>query len=139
MADRAGDRIATLREEHRSITRQLKLLRTITSRPSSTDRLRELVNILESQLRTHFNHEERGLYKPLGRKLGRDSPVSQMRLEHRSIRRTFEAFRRSSTECGAGQSRSGELQRCFEALQEQVNGHLEKEEKVLFWLAGLKL
>jgi len=139
MADGARDQLATLKEEHRSISRQLKLLRTITSGPSSTERLRELVNILESQLRTHFNHEERGLYKSLSKRLGRHSPIGQMRLEHTSIRRTFEAFRRSSIEYGAGQSRSGELKRCFEALQEQVVGHVEKEEKVLFWLADVKL
>lgn len=140
-AAKASDRLAPLREEHEGIVRQLGLVRAGVkdSSPSSKRRLRGLIDVLGSRLEAHFIDEERILYKPLKQRLGKDSPTSEMMREHRSIHRTFEEVRSGSTEYEGDGSRIGDLQLSLESLQREIGGHLEKEEKVLFWLADLKL
>ncbi len=141
MSGTKRDRFTPLREEHKGIVRQLGLVRASIkdSSPSSTERLRGLIDGLGSRLETHFIDEERILYKPLKQRLGKDSPTDEMMHDHKSIHRTFERLRSGSTEYDADSSRIGDLQLCFDSLQKELGGHLEKEEKVLFWLADLKL
>jgi hemerythrin-like domain-containing protein len=135
------DRLKPLREEHKVIVRQLGLVRASIkdSSPSSTKRLRGLIDDLGSRLEIHFIDEEKLLYKPLKQRLRKDSPTDEMLEEHKSIHRTFERLRSGSTQYEADRSRIGDLQLCLDSLQKELRGHLEKEEKVLFWLADLKL
>jgi len=141
MSGTNADRLAPLREEHERILRQLGSVQAGIKdhSPSSNRRLQGLIDGLGSRLEAHFADEERTLYKPLKQRLGKDSPISEMVREHRSIRRTFEKLRSASNEYEAHRSRIGDLRLSLDSLQREINGHIEKEEKVLFWLADLKL
>jgi hemerythrin-like domain-containing protein len=139
MAFAEQDRIATLKNEHKGISRQLSVVRgELTASPPS-DRLQRSIGRLESLVERHFTGEEESLYKPLKLRLGRRDPVDAMTQEHRTIRRTLRELRSSLTRCEADSSRVGELRSCFDSLQRDLGEHVEREETVIFWLADLKL
>jgi len=141
MTGTKADRLAPLREEHEEILRQLGLVQASLTDPLpySKRRLRGLIDGLGSLLEAHFIDEESILYRPLKQRLGKHSPTGEMMREHRSIHRAFEKLRSGSTEYERGRSRTGDMQLSLDSLQREISGHLEKEEKVLFWLADLKL
>lgn len=140
MALQQRDIVSRLKREHRVIKRQLGLVRrSIESPGRSSAELRESVALLRSLVDSHFVAEEKTVYAPLKLKLGRDNPVDAMALEHRAIRRNLGLLLSASTENGAGRSRFGKLQSCFDSLQKEMEDHLGKEEAVLFWLADLRL
>ena len=141
MFDIKRDQLATLREQHRGIIHRLDLAKkTINEgRSPAPGKLRKLVYGLGSKLQTHFSEEEKHLYTPLKLRLGKDSPMDSMLREHQSIRQAFKRLRLASAEYEPGRSSNRELQLSFDSLQEGMISHLKKEEKVLYWLAELKL
>jgi hemerythrin-like domain-containing protein len=137
----AGDLITPLVEEHQGIADQLKLLRGLAnaSRPPSRRRLRNLLICLELQLRRHFDDEEQNLYRPLNVKLKSGSPTSEMTREHRSLSRSLDLLLRAFSDYETDRGKLGEFRLRINLLQSEMDAHVEKEEKVLFWLADLKL
>jgi len=133
------DRITPLKNEHRSISRQLDVVRGEMTASPPSDQLQRSIDRLGSLVETHFTGEEESLYKPLKLRLGRDNPVDAMTQEHRTIRRAIRELHSSFTRCKADSSRAGELRSCFDSVQRELGEHIEREESVLFWLADLKL
>jgi len=141
MAHARVDRMTPLMNGHKSIRRQIDLMRnaTVALSAASSGELRESIDRLASLVEKHFDDEESSLYEPLKLKLGRDNPVDAMVEEHKSIRQTLRRLRSVSTEFVANPNSTGDLRTCFDSLQRQVGEHLAKEETVLFWLAELKM
>jgi len=83
-------------------------------------------------MRRHFGEEEAVLYKPLGLVLGKDGPTGEMIGEHRSIQSTLEKVGASLK---SRRTNSHDLRPMLDSLDRLVRGHMDKEERVLFWLA----
>ena len=99
----------------------------------------ESIRVLKGMVEAHLMNEEATLYDPLRLRLGRDGPIETMTREHRTIRQALARLLSVLGEYSAGRTRIGVLQSCFNSFQEEIGEHIEKEEKVLFWLADLTL
>jgi len=121
--------------------RQLERVRNemLVSPRRSRGKPGESIGLLKSIVETHLLNEESTLYEPLRLRLGRNGPIDAMTREHRSIRQALGRLLSASDEYGAGRTRIGDLQFCFNSFRKEIGEHIEKEEKVLFWLADLKL
>jgi iron-sulfur cluster repair protein YtfE (RIC family) len=130
-----------LRKEHAEITRYLiqagRMIRESPGPPAS--RLRSSVGRLRTLVEAHFAEEEETLYAALKMRLRRDSPVEEMTKEHEAIRRTLMKLVSASGGYAAGHGQTAEVGRCLSSLEEELEAHVQKEEKVLFWLADLRL
>jgi hemerythrin-like domain-containing protein len=136
MIDERHDRVTPLKKEHAEIRHQLELVWTImASSSNSRGRLRHAVNRLAALTETHFTEEETSLYEPLRSKMRSAGPVDSMGQEHRSILRDFRRLSASIR----NQAQIRELRYSFILLETEIDKHIEREEKVLFWLAELKL
>lgn len=136
-----GERLRLLREEHKGIVNQLALVRNAIgqSRSPPPEELLELISGLMSRIVKHFADEEKSVYRPLGRKLGEDSPTHQLMSEHESLRRGFGMLVRMCARYrGRGRSIKGVRHR-FDSLREELSQHIKKEESVLYWLADVML
>ncbi len=87
-------------------------------------------------LKTHFAHEETALYGPLDAKLKGSSPTRELVKDHQSIQ---EAFDRLADACLVSGAPSADQRDQLSSLRSLLNRHLEKEEKVVFWLADYHL
>jgi hemerythrin-like domain-containing protein len=131
------DQLTILREEHRGIVQQLRLVRRSleASRPGPQEKLHESISELGSRLEAHFDHEERTLYGLLDSRLKRSSPTSELVKEHRVIQGAL----RTLQTMGAERAPAVQLEGQLSSLRSALNRHLEKEEKVVFWLADYHL
>jgi len=136
----SGEEIALLREEHRAIVRDLgSVQRLLHEKKQHPQRRRESIDVLGARLRVHFAHEEETVYKPLNSVLKGRTPTKELMQDHRSIRQAFERLSRLSASRGNGQASLSDLTDLFQFLQSALGKHLEKEEKVVFWLAEYHL
>ena len=135
------DWLTPLLEEHRSITQDLELIRKeITmSRLKSSERLPKLIDGLGLRIAKHFMHEEQTLYRQLKARLKEDSPTEEMIMDHESMRVEFEVLRHSCVVYESGHGSIVALRRSIDSLQGKLSEHMKKEERVLFWLADVKL
>ena len=136
-----GDRITPLVNEHKNIMNQLDRVRNamMVSPRQSRGKPGESIDVLRSMVEAHLLNEEAAIYEPLRLRLGRNGPIDTMTREHRSIRQGLGRLLSASDEYGTGRTRIGDLQSCFDSLQKEIGQHMEKEERILFWLADLKL
>ena len=127
-----------LKDEHRLIARRIGAVeRQIGSAGQGSGRnLRGSLSGLGTLLKTHFAHEEMTLYKPLDARLRGSSPTGELIEDHQSIRRAFD---RLEGVCLDGEAPSADRVRRLSSLRSLLNRHLEKEEKVVFWLADCHL
>ncbi len=135
------DRITPLKNDHKEIARQLDILRKAMAqspRPSSRE-LGRAARRLASLIQRHLENEESTVYKPLSLTMGRHSPTDMMAREHRSIRQGLARLASALGEQEVNDARIEESRSRLASLQEQISAHMETEEKVLFWLADLKL
>ena len=121
--------------------RQLDRVRDamIVSRRKSRGKPAESIDRLKSMVERHILNEEATLYEPLRLKFGRGGPIDTMTREHRSIRQSLGRLLSALDAYSAGRTRIADLQSSLNSLQKEIGEHIEKEEKVLFWLADLKL
>jgi hemerythrin-like domain-containing protein len=139
MAHAEQDRITPLKNEHKSISRQLNVVGGEMTGSPPSDRLQRSIDRLGLLVEKHFAGEEESLYGPLKLRLGRKNSVDAMTEEHKAIRRTLKELHSSLARCQADSDRVGELRSCFDSLQRELGEHIEREETVVFWLADLKL
>lgn len=133
----SGGWVALLRREHRGIVRQIGAVgRAVDAGgPRSGRRLSESITELGSRLEAHFSHEEAAIYRQLESTLKEDSPTQELFRDHRTIQG---AFRRLG-EMGAEGAPAEELKAQLASLRGALTGHIEKEERVVFWLAESRL
>ena len=132
MRPRPPGGIRALTEEHRYILSHLRCLIIEAGMKGSEEDALETFERLRSGLRGHFGEEEAVLYMPLGLVLGKDSPIGEMIGEHRSIQSTLEKVGASLK---SRRAYSNDLRPMLDSLERLVRGHIDKEERVLFWLA----
>ena len=134
------DRVGVLREEHRQIVRRLgQIEKSLEGHGNMDQKLRRSVADLGAQLRAHFAHEESVVYRPLKSTLGEDSPTEELMEDHHTIWTAFTSFREMSSGKGDGEVPGESLRGTMALLRSTLNRHLEKEEKVVFWLADYHL
>lgn len=146
MKEAAADRIVYLRQEHQLIANQLNLLMgQISTLAGSTVQAASLVELRKTlstfglALKSHFDYEERGLYRPLEASLGKDSPTGGMVDEHRAIYRAFQELVGTLSKYEIEPTLARHLKTEAGKLQRMMSEHIVKEEKVLFWIAEVKL
>jgi hemerythrin-like domain-containing protein len=132
--------VMALRKEHKGIVHRLAIVEKCIDAPGFNERkFRESMATLGVQLREHFTHEERAVYGPLNSRLKRSSPTRELIEDHSSIWKAFDKLSEAKLAQGAGVAPSTELKDRLSSLQLTLRRHLEKEEKVVFWLADLRL
>lgn len=132
------DRVTLLRDEHRAIVRRVAAVgrQVGASPPAPPGDLRESISGLGLLLKTHFAHEEAAVFRPLDARLRGRSPIGELVDDHRSIR---EALDRLAGVCLAAGVTPAEKRDRFSSFRSLLDQHLEKEEKVVFWLAEIRL
>ena len=138
MAQTREDFLTPLIREHSTIVQELESIRNTLQSQTPAPKLLKLVDDLGEGMKKHFVHEERSLYRQLKIRLREDSPTDEMTLDHESIRRDFVAFRQAVGKNGEKHS-IVRIQRLFDIFQRKLKEHIKKEERVLFWLADVKL
>jgi hemerythrin-like domain-containing protein len=140
-----------LKGEHSAILSEVyELDKQLTSLESSgpikgTRILRELAYTsrhVREDVQQHTAKEERGLFPVLEARLGKDRELVQvMKHEHEELLATLEAL---TTEVDTmvkdhDTRRTWNLVSRLQELKGELSDHLSKEERVLFWLAELRL
>jgi len=124
--------IQALTEEHHDILRQLtRLFIEVESRKDTVETFARL----RLELNRHFREEETILYRPLGAHLGKDSPIAEMIREHRSIQSALARVGASLKPHARRRTYFDDLRPMLDSLDKLVHAHVNKEERVLFWLA----
>lgn len=107
--------------------------------------LKELVET-ERQMRTsleqHTRKEERGLFPVLESRLGEDRGVVEvMKLEHVELLESLESFKTELDRMNREHDtkKTWNLASKLQELRGELSDHLSREERVLFWLAELRL
>ncbi len=144
MNEAALDRTGPLRHEHQLINHQLnQLIEQISNLPkgkaTSVAEVRKSILTLGPMLKSHFDNEEKGLYESLEASLGKDSPTEGLVGEHRAIYREFKQLVDILAKYEDEPTFLRHLKTSVNLLQKMMNEHIEKEEKVVFWIAQVKL
>lgn len=140
MAETKRDWLASLLEEHSAISKHLALVKNEVTRSQSKspEKLMGLVDDLGARIAKHITHEEQSLYKQLKIRLKKDSPTDEMIMEHELIRNEFATLRHKCAEYETVDSYVA-ISQSLDSLQRKLGEHMKKEEKVLYWLADIKL
>ena len=93
----------------------------------SLEQLRTAIEILEEQLWTHAQMEEKHLFPALEPHLGQMGPLSVMKSEHQEIDRFLETAKALDD--------PGQLKSVIEDMITLAYNHFQKEERVLFGMA----
>jgi hemerythrin-like domain-containing protein len=135
----AGD-VTALRDEHKGIVHRLAIIERCVNAPGFNERrFRESVATLGVQLRVHFRHEEKAVYEPLNSKLKGSSPTRELVQDHSYIWKAFNKLSEADLALSAGEDSSAQLKGRISSLRLTLRKHLEKEEKVVYWLADCLL
>ena len=140
-----------LRQEHSSLLRELfRMDQQLTSLESSgpikgTRVLKELVETerrMRISLEEHTRKEEKGFFPILESRLGEDRGVVEvMKLEHVELLESLESFKieldRMNREHDT--KKTWNLSSKLQELRGELSDHMSREERVLFWLAELRL
>jgi regulator of cell morphogenesis and NO signaling len=145
------DALITLKDEHSTIAVEMyhmdRLLAFLeSSGPIRGARiLRELVESsgqMRENLQLHVNKEERGLFPVLESRLGKDRElVEVMRQEHGELLASLESLRSELDRMTRDHDtkKTWILASRLQELRGDLSDHLSREERVLFWLAELRL
>lgn len=143
--------LRVLMEEHSSISTELSQIDELfVSLESSGDRKGEKVlNLLvepsihlSEQLRGHLAKEERSFFPVLEVRLGRDRGIIEvMKREHREILCSLKAFEDELYRMVRERDtrKTWNLSSFIQDLQASVSDHMSREERIVFWLAELRL
>ncbi len=143
--------LSVLKDEHSAILRELyqmdrQVMLLESSGPVRGARiLRELVETgkkLGENLSLHVGKEEKILFSVLEKRLGKDwELVEVMRREHEELLGSLESLRSELDRMIIDHDtvRTWNLTSKLQDLRGAMSDHLSREEKVLFWLAELRL
>jgi len=145
------DALSTLKDEHSTLSvemysmdRQLAFLES--SGPIRGARiLRGLVESsrqMRENLELHVNKEERGLFPILEARLGKDRELIEvMRREHSELLCSLESLRSELDRMTKDHDtkKTWNLASRLQDLRGDLSDHLSREERVVFWLAELRL
>ena len=115
---------------------ELKKGRTAEALP----KLREVLTFFNGELRTHFLHEEDGLFPVLARIIGRMGPIGVMIDEHQSLWRAVDTLEEHVLALEQGNATSlAETERVATHIVWLLRSHIQKEDEMLFPLAERSL
>lgn len=145
------DALTILRQEHSALLRELfELDQQLTSLESSgpikgTRVLKELAETergMRSSLELHMRKEERGLFPILETKLGQDRElVDVMKSEHAELLGSLDSFKKELERMNSEHDtrKTWNLASKLQELRGGLSDHMSREDRVLFWLAELRL
>ena len=145
------DALSTLKDEHSTIAVEMyhmdRLLAFLeSSGPIRGARiLRELVESsgqMSENLQLHVSKEERGLFPVLESRLGKDRDLLEvMRREHAELLSSLESLRSELDRMTKDHDtkKTWTLASRLQELRGDLSDHLSREERVVFWLAELRL
>jgi len=145
------DALSTLKDEHSVIAVEMyhmdRLLAFLeSSGPIRGARiLRELVESsgrMHENLQLHVNKEERGLFPVLQSRLGKDRELLEvMRREHAELLVSLKSLRSEIDRMTRDHDtkKTSILASTLEEVCGELSAHLSREERIVFWLAELRL
>lgn len=99
-------------------------------------RLRQSLEFFNGELRTHFLHEEDGLFPVLARIIGRMGPIGAMLEEHQSLWRAVETLEEHLSELEQGSTPAlSEVGKVATHIVWLLRSHIQKENEMLFPMA----
>ncbi|MBI2909400.1 MAG: hemerythrin domain-containing protein [Chloroflexi bacterium] len=111
-------------------------------RPESANRLGEVFQFFEGELRLHFRQEEEALFPALEKVVGRQGVIMAMLAEHQSLWRAVDALYEKVDELKAADDRR-KVARNIGLVAEHIvwllRSHIDKENSMLFPLAERSL
>ncbi len=145
------DPLAALKLEHTSVLQELysidrQLAWLESSGPEKAPKI--LVRLLSqskrlaSDLSLHFQREEKALYLLLEKRLVYNTePVTVMKQEHIRLQECMKSFTSEVSRMIKEHDavRTWALSSTLQCLRSELSDHLSREERVLFWLAELRL
>lgn len=145
------DALSILKDEHSTIAVEMyhmdRLLALLeSSGPIRGSRiLRELVESsgqMRENLQLHVDKEERGLFPVLEARLGKDRELIEvMKREHSELLASLESLRSEVDRMTRDHDtrKTWILASTLQELRGDLSDHLSREERVVFWLAELRL
>ncbi|MBI4295380.1 MAG: hemerythrin domain-containing protein [Chloroflexi bacterium] len=134
--------LTVLRQSHDAGLDKLKLLEDVAEElrqgrsVETLPRLRQLLRFFNGELRTHFLHEENGLFPVLARIIGRMGPIGAMIEEHQSLWRAVETLEEHVIALERGSAVGlAETEKVATHIVWFLRSHIQKENDMLFPLA----
>lgn len=138
--------LSILQRAHDGGLEKLRTLETVADelrRGGGADampRLREILRFFNGELRSHFLHEEAGLFLVLARVIGRMGPIAAMIEEHLSLWRAVDTLEEHVLELERGSLTDlGEVEKVARHILHFLRSHIQKEDSMLFPLAERSL